>query len=250
MPGKTKIIAQITTMVNKFITIIRAVWSVQKTIYIAAGLLLVSGMMILTVAGALKSAHNGSGKPQNLASFPPTASATVEPAAGVSADQPVQPAEAIPEPIYHNIQQPESSSAMARQVNVTTNNDSPVFSWPLKGEIKLEFGWQQHPVFGDWRYHTGIDISGQEGENVHAVHDGEVTDIYNDKHYGLTVVVTSSKYVIYYGSLVTAAVSKNAHITPGDNIGSIGKCSDEPYEHLHLSIKKDGKFLDPLEILQ
>ena len=28
---------------------------------------------------------------------------------------------------------------------------------PVQGRITSEFGWRKHPVYQDWRYHTGVD---------------------------------------------------------------------------------------------
>ncbi|WP_371372231.1 peptidoglycan DD-metalloendopeptidase family protein [Sporomusa aerivorans] len=113
-----------------------------------------------------------------------------------------------------------------------------------------DFGWQLQPVYKDWRYHNGIDISGGEGQVVPALLDGEVLDIYTDRQYGLSVAVKSGQYIIYYGSLATSAVSKNTLVKTGSLIGSMGISFAEPEPHLHLAVRKSSgqEYINPREI--
>jgi murein DD-endopeptidase MepM/ murein hydrolase activator NlpD len=120
---------------------------------------------------------------------------------------------------------------------------------PLKGETIISHGWQMRPVFKDWRFHNGIDMRGVEGEPVTAVWNGKVTEIYKDKTAGLTVVIASGEYTVYYGSLASAEARKGAAIKAGAKVGTVGMSQAEPYPHLHLAVKKGEKYIDPAEIL-
>lgn len=120
-----------------------------------------------------------------------------------------------------------------------------VISKSMKGPIAVDFGWQFHQVYHDWRYHTGIDINSPIGQAVEAIDKGQVVDIIRDPQSGLTVVIKNDRWTIYYGSLSTIAVSKDSYIRSGQIIGAIGSCDAEPYPHLHLTIKKDEQYIDP-----
>lgn len=120
---------------------------------------------------------------------------------------------------------------------------------PIKGEIQLNFGWQNHPIYNDWRYHTGIDIKGSAGQPVHAVYKGQVVDTFREQHSGLTVVIKDNTYHIYYGSLSEIMVEKGSFVTANQVIGKMGSFDVEPYDHLHLAIKKDQQYIDPKLIL-
>ncbi|WP_371363147.1 hypothetical protein SRRS_41030 [Sporomusa rhizae] len=131
--------------------------------------------------------------------------------------------------------------------NIKADNQTIQELW--SGTKIQGFGWEFHPVYRDWRYHNGIDISGSEGQIVPAVASGEIVDIYTDKQYGLTVVVASGKYIIYYGSLASIVVQKNNMITSGSPIGSMGISANELEPHLHLAVKNSSskEFIDPRE---
>ncbi len=119
----------------------------------------------------------------------------------------------------------------------------------VKGQIKDNFGWQMHPLYKDWRYHTGVDVLGEEGQDVAAVQSGQVIDIYKDNNSGLTVVVQNDNYKVYYGSLSKVITAKGSYIDAGQEIGKMGSFTAEPYSHLYLAIKKDNEFIDPALVI-
>ncbi len=119
----------------------------------------------------------------------------------------------------------------------------------VKGEIKVNFGWYLHPLYNDWRYHTGIDVIGHKGQSVSAIRNGQVAEIYQDANSGLTVVVKQNQYKVYYGSLLKSAVKKGDFIRTGQEIGKMGSCDAEPYDHLHLAIKENEDYVDPLLLM-
>jgi len=126
-------------------------------------------------------------------------------------------------------------------------NDRP--RRPVTGPVTVAFGWQQHPLYGDWRYHPGADLAAPPDGVVRAVWGGQVTDVYTDKRYGLTVVVAGEGHTVYYGSLARATVERNQQIAAGAAIGLAGEAPEERYPHLHLAVRKSDRFVDPQEIL-
>lgn len=131
----------------------------------------------------------------------------------------------------------------------TPEKDALVIPAMSKDLVQVDFGWQFHQVYHDWRYHTGIDIRGALGQSVEAIDKGQVVDVYRDPQSGLTVVIKNSRWTIYYGSLSQVRVSKDGDISPGQTIGSMGRCDAEPYDHLHLAIKEDGEYIDPKRLM-
>lgn len=192
--------------------------TVFKKLYTAVGLLLLASVLLLSVAGALQERTKA-----KSAVLPPDS----PPAKTTSA-------EALPE------------SKGAEQPETATLNEAPMR--PVNGTVTQAFGWQEQPLYKDWRYHNGIDISVRSQEDVRAMFSGKVTDIYIDKHYGRTVVVESREYKIFYGSLSAADVTKGSFVKRGQALGKTGICRDEPAEHLHLAIRKNDNYIDPTSI--
>jgi murein DD-endopeptidase MepM/ murein hydrolase activator NlpD len=204
-----------------------------RGIYMVAGLLLVAGILLITVISSLQ---------QNKVPLEPPPTVAVAPSTAIPENTTEQSSEAAPTVVSQQIT-PNSAA-----VSASTVNSEP--EWPVKGEILREFGWQEHPVYHDWRFHTGIDISSAVGQPIKAALDGQVIDIYTDRLTGLTVVVKNKRYTLYYGSLQAVEVNKDTWIPAGTEIGTSGHCDAEPDPHLHLGIQEGEKWINPLSILK
>jgi murein DD-endopeptidase MepM/ murein hydrolase activator NlpD len=203
-----------------------------KTLYSGVGLLVLASIM---VASILFSVHS---KEQNIVIIPQQ---DIE-------QQVVSPAQIVP--LEKIVPLPQSMPATSVQSEDSQSPpEEPSSFQKTKGEIKVNFGWYLHPLYKDWRYHTGIDVLGEQSQIVPAIHGGQVTDIYRDENSGLTVVVKHNNYQVYYGSLLTAATKEGKIIQKGQTIGKMGSCDREPYYHLHLAIKKDDSYIDPLTVM-
>lgn len=206
-------------------------WIMPKPIYAASGLLLVASVLTVSVIYGLK---NAASVPQEVNHF-----------ALVGEPQTVPPNEPAVKP------PPANSAVVVSNPSVTNHaydNESP--RWPVRGEVIFDFGWQEHPVYRDWRYHNGIDIRALEGQPVQAMLGGEVQEIYNDKNYGQTVIVKSGRYLVIYGSLDSVAISKNDVVSNGSKIGVAGSFAAEPQVHVHLAVKDGDKYINPRSILK
>ena len=131
---------------------------------------------------------------------------------------------------------------------------SPVVGTVAQGHSLTE------PVFsltlGEWRVHTGIDISCDEDSAVYAAESGTVTGVYNDAKLGHTVEITHRDgMVTRYSNLDAASTSElvtGASIAAGDRIGIVGdsatyELADEA--HLHFEMLKDGVKVDPMDYI-
>jgi murein DD-endopeptidase MepM/ murein hydrolase activator NlpD len=113
------------------------------------------------------------------------------------------------------------------------------------------------PVFSstldEWRIHTGMDISTEEGANVVAVESGEVLAIYKHPMLGYTIEVKHSEtHKSVYQNLDADSVSVKVgdKVAKGDVIASVGdttviELADEP--HLHFELMVNGVSVNPLD---
>ena len=132
------------------------------------------------------------------------------------------------------------------------------FVSPVVGEITKGHSLEV-PVFSntlnEWRVHTGVDISADEGSSVYAAATGTVTNVYNDPFLGKSVEITHNGNIVsIYSNLDNNGVTVKIgdKVKSGDKIGVIGDTSlselaDEP--HLHFVIKVDGVSVNPLDYL-
>ncbi len=132
------------------------------------------------------------------------------------------------------------------------------FVSPVVGQIAKSHSYDT-PVFsntlGDWRIHTGIDISADEGTDVYAAADGTVSKVYNNPFLGKTIEITHSGGVVsIYSNLSSEgiAVKEGDTVKSGTKIGCVGDTSlselaDEP--HLHFEVKLEGASVNPLDYI-
>lgn len=166
----------------------------------------------------------------------------------------------ITEPALNDIPDESAKEANAQQAKEEQGNEvekEELIIFPSSHEIIKNFS-NSNPVysktFSDWRIHTGTDFKAEQGSIVKSMNSGTVTDIFDDPSLGMTVAIEHDQgFVSYYSGLGdTVMVKKDDRVATGQDIGSINdipsEISDGP--HLHLGIKRDGAWIDPMSILK
>ncbi len=157
--------------------------------------------------------------------------------------EPVSSAPAVSEP-------PASSEPVSEPPVVSMPEK---YMMPINGRILKPFGKSAYSqTFGDWRAHLGVDIAAVKGGNVLAVGRGEVEKFYEDPLLGHVLVIRHGNLEVYYCGL-----GSNPSVKAGDSVigGQVlGVVNDIPSEtvdevHLHLQIKKNGEWVEPLAAL-
>lgn len=122
------------------------------------------------------------------------------------------------------------------------------FIAPTAGTVVNEHSLEI-PVFSvtldEWRVHTGIDISCEEGAGVFASEAGVVSGIYSDPMLGYTVEITHSGDIKTRYSNLSSDVGDlkvGDTVALGDKIGVVGDSSvaelaEEPHLHFELLLK-------------
>ena len=124
--------------------------------------------------------------------------------------------------------------------------------------VTSAFGWRVHPISGEWKFHTGVDLGYTEGTPIPALFDGVVIQSgdYADG-YGNQVLLYHPAYDTYtrYAHMSDVYVSVNQYITQGTVIGLVGATGYVTGAHLHLEYivrGADGDYVyaDPLILWQ
>ena len=107
----------------------------------------------------------------------------------------------------------------------------------------------------DWRTHDGVDLSAEEGTEVHASASGKVYTTYEDDDLGHTVVVIhDGGYTTRYASLREDLLVKAGDtVTMGDPIGYVGTSAlveSAMGPHVHFSVSYRDTPMDPADFLK
>ncbi|MBQ7722772.1 MAG: peptidoglycan DD-metalloendopeptidase family protein [Selenomonadaceae bacterium] len=122
--------------------------------------------------------------------------------------------------------------------------------WPLSGPITSEFGWRTHPIFGNARFHSGLDIGGDYGMPIHAAASGVVIEAGWIGGYGNTVMIEhGSGIVTLYGHNESLAVSVGQQVNQGDVIAYCGSTGNSTGPHCHFEVRLGGEPVSPWNYL-
>lgn len=122
-------------------------------------------------------------------------------------------------------------------------------SYPLKSiYITSNFGLRNDPFTGKPTSHNGLDLRAKSDE-VYSMLTGKVTKVGFDKRSGNYVVLQHGSYSVSYCHLSKVLVSKGDNVNAGDAVGISGSTGRSTGEHLHLTCKYKGKYINPSIIL-
>lgn len=128
---------------------------------------------------------------------------------------------------------------------------TPVMIMPVDGVVTSKFGARANPLDpADDELHTGIDISGDEGTPIKAALDGEIIKVDENEKIGRAVRIRHAGGLeTLYGHCSEILVDENKTVKQGDYIAKVGHTGNATASHLHFEVIKDGKQIDPLNVI-
>ena len=135
--------------------------------------------------------------------------------------------------------------------------ESATFISPVAGSV-LKNHSATVPVYSEtleeWRIHTGIDISCEEGADVFAASSGEVTRVYSDPLLGKSVEITHEGGIktVYSNLSPDGLIIVGSRVLVGEKIGTVGdsavsEIADEA--HLHFEVLLNDASVNPLDYI-
>ena len=130
------------------------------------------------------------------------------------------------------------------------SSNSGKFLWPLSGRsyISSYFGMRNNPFGGSsTEFHNGIDIPAPTGTPIIAVSGGQVAWSYLSSSAGNWIGIDhgNGTYSVYM-HMSSRLVKEGDYVTAGQTIGLVGSTGRSSGPHLHLSIRVDGGYVNPL----
>ena len=128
-----------------------------------------------------------------------------------------------------------------------------VWSIPLKIKWRLtsKCGWRGDPFTGVKQYHPGIDMACPSGSPIYAALGGKVLQAGFSRIYGNYVIIDHGNgYQTLYGHMSKTITATGARVQQGDKIGLVGSTGYSTGPHLHWTVYKNGKVVDPLTLVK
>ena len=126
-----------------------------------------------------------------------------------------------------------------------------LFIYPIRGRLTSPFGYRSDPFTGARSFHSGIDLAAPTGTSVKATLDGKVAETGFNRIFGNYVIITHDRgYQSLYGHLSAVYVKRGQYVTQGTTVGAVGNTGYSTGPHLHLSIYKNGRLINPFSVLK
>lgn len=125
---------------------------------------------------------------------------------------------------------------------ITFSNPCPDFD-----RISDGYGERTHPVTGEVRTHTGVDMAAPEGVDILAAADGTVCMTGFDTVNGNYVVLwhVQSGQMTYYTHCKTLEVEKGQQVARGEKIATVGKTGTATGPCLHFAVSNGTNWEEP-----
>ena len=107
--------------------------------------------------------------------------------------------------------------------------------------ITSPFGWRTHPITGEWKFHSGVDIGYDYGTDITAMLPGTVVYAAPWDGYGNCVILEheNGDHTLY-GHCSEIYVSYGQYVNKGDVIAAVGSTGNSTGPHLHLEWWHNG----------
>jgi cell wall-associated NlpC family hydrolase len=151
-----------------------------------------------------------------------------------------------------------SAPAVAQAVQCTTAGLPPTGAWrpPFQQAYAVSprgFGLEFHPIYHQWRQHTGQDMSSLPDPGpVVAAARGTITSAGPAGGYGNLVVLDHGAGVsTYYAHLASISpdITPGAPVWMGQQLGVEGTTGTSTGNHLHFEVRQDGTPIDPIPFM-
>ncbi len=129
-----------------------------------------------------------------------------------------------------------------------------LFKFPLSSKgwrLSSSYGYRADPFTGVRSFHTGDDFAIAKGTPVRASMSGTVSVAGYSSIYGYYVIVNHGNgyQTLYAHFMEPSPVKKGQNVSQNTVIGYVGSTGYSTGNHLHFSVYKDGKLVNPRTII-
>ena len=141
----------------------------------------------------------------------------------------------------------------------TASTSGVSLQWPTWCHtITSYFGYRTHPIYGNTRFHSGIDIGAGFGDTIMAAASGTVIYVetpvpgqsWGGSGYGNYFIIDHGNGVsTLYAHCTNVYVTNGQSVSAGEAVGTVGSTGGSTGSHLHFEVRINGERVDPLSCL-
>lgn len=124
-----------------------------------------------------------------------------------------------------------------------------VVALPLRNIVVTSgFGFRIHPVTHKYAFHDGVDLRAVH-DTVFSVTSGMITRVSYNAVSGTYIKIAAANLIISYCHLSQIFLLPGDSVLSGQPIAITGNSGRTTGEHLHLTVRCNGAYIDPLAFL-
>lgn len=142
----------------------------------------------------------------------------------------------------------ELEEQLKRETARQRTYDGGSLGFPMAWYYRLtsDIGYRDHPIFGQYMAHNGIDLSADTGTAIYAAYRGTVvTAAYSSSAGNYIMIDHGSGLMTVYMHCSKLLVSEGEEVAKGQTIGLVGSTGNSTGPHLHFSVRLNGSYVDP-----
>ena len=125
------------------------------------------------------------------------------------------------------------------------------YTTPVTGALSSPFGYREHPIEGEEKFHYGVDLAVDEGTAIASFADGTVTAVGESSSLGKYVIVEHGNgYSTLYAHCSKVTVSSGAAVGKGEKVAEVGQTGMATGPHCHFELHRDSNYLNPIYYVQ
>lgn len=123
-------------------------------------------------------------------------------------------------------------------------------SYPLeKMKVTSPYGMRKDPITGIYKKHNGVDLRARKAM-VYSMFPGIVHKVGYDERSGNYVIIHHGEIAVSYCHLSKILIIKGSRVHAHEVIGISGNTGRSTGEHLHVTCKMKGTYINPEIIFQ
>lgn len=123
-------------------------------------------------------------------------------------------------------------------------------SYPLeKMKVTSPYGMRKDPITGIYKKHNGVDLRARKAM-VYSMFPGIVHKVGYDERSGNYVIIQHGEIAVSYCHLSKILIIKGSRVHAHEIIGISGNTGRSTGEHLHVTCKMKGTYINPEIIFQ
>lgn len=132
--------------------------------------------------------------------------------------------------------------------NVSYDAPMPKFSFvpPLSARVSSDFGYRLHPIDNETKFHYGMDLAANSGDDIVCFAAGTVTEVGENGTSGKFLRIEHEDgYATMYAHCGRIYVEEGQKVEAGEKIALVGATGKATGPHLHFELTHDGIYLNP-----